>query len=228
MSNRSPFEHPTASIIKGLVRPACVSNHNKQECMILRDTSGSMQEEGKARDASRACDELISELAVEANKDAFHVGIIDFNDGAKVAHPFTKATLLDGKVAPISAGGETNITAALEFAKSQFEMGRSPQPEGVSFVLPVTLLMSDGCHNVGVGPTAAAEALRQQSLLVTVAFGSDADEDLLRAIATTPQHFYRCQNGRALRDFCAVFGKTLTWSIRAGINATAPLASLNK
>lgn len=229
MNKRSPFENPTCSIIKGLVRPAWVSNHSWQKCLIVRDASGSMEEQGKARNASQACSDLISELAAESNKDAFYAGIIDFNDDANVVHPFTKATLLDGKVAPISAGGETNITAALELAKLQFETGRSLQPEGVRYVPPVTLFMSDGCHNVGVGPTAAADALKQISLLVTVAFGNDADENLLKAIATTEQHSYRIRNGgRELRDFFAAVGNTLSLSIRAGINATVPLANLNK
>jgi uncharacterized protein YegL len=187
-----------------------------------------MEEQGKARNAGQACSDLISELAVEPNKDAFYASVIDFSDDANVVHTFTKATALNGKVAPISAGGETNITAALELAKSQFETRRPRLPEGVRFVLPVTLLMSDGCHNVGVGPTAAADALKQISLLVTVAFGADADEDLLKAIATTPQHFYRCRDGKELRAFCAEFGETMSLSIRTGMNATATLANLNK
>ena len=64
--------------------------------------------------------------------------------------------------------------------------------------------------------------------MVTVAFGSDADEAFLREIASSPAHAYRCRDGRELRKFFAAVGATLTHSIAAGVPAAGPLASITR
>jgi hypothetical protein len=90
----------------------------------------------------------------------------------------------------------------------------------------VTIFFSDGQHNTGPGPKDVADQLKLKADLVTVAFGSDADEALLRSLASTPQHFYRCANGRELRQFLAAVGATMTATMAAGTNATRALTQI--
>jgi len=64
--------------------------------------------------------------------------------------------------------------------------------------------------------------------LVTVAFGAEADERLLRDLATSSQHFYRCRKGRELRTFLAAVGATLSGTLTQGVNATQALGEIRQ
>ncbi|MCL4808609.1 MAG: hypothetical protein KJ062_12610, partial [Thermoanaerobaculia bacterium] len=69
-------------------------------------------------------------------------------------------------------------------------------------------------------------SLKAVADVVTVAFGSDADETFLREIASSPAHAYRCRDGRELRKFFAAVGATLTRSVAAGVPAAGPLGTI--
>lgn len=60
------------------------------------------------------------------------------------------------------------------------------------------------------------------------AFGEDADEELLRSLASTAAHFFRCSSGRELRQFLAAVGATVTGTMAAGVNATEALSVIQK
>jgi hypothetical protein len=64
--------------------------------------------------------------------------------------------------------------------------------------------------------------------LVTVAFGDDADGRLLRSLATSAGHFYRCSSGRQLRAFLAAVGTTLTTAMSSGTGATQALTTIRR
>jgi len=102
------------------------------------------------------------------------------------------------------------------------------QVEGleVQHLRSVVILFTDGQHNTGPGPRAVAREVREKADLVTVAFGGDADEALLKELATSPQHFYRCKNGRELRAFLAAVGATMSQTLGARQNATQALSQI--
>jgi uncharacterized protein YegL len=183
----------------------------------------------KAMDASAASLDLVSELAQPSNKDGFNVAVVDFATSSHVANRLEKATALAGKIAPLSAGGDsTNITDGLQTALDILEEAETNPQEGVTYLRPVVICFTDGRHNTGPHPHDVANRLKQKADLVTVAFGTDADESLLRQLALTPQHFYRCANGRELRSFLAAVGKTMTASMAAGTNATKALTLIQQ
>jgi len=214
----------------GLRRPSWVCRNVKQNVVVARDDSGSMAGQ-KAKDAERAAQNLVTELAQPTNKDGFRVAIVDFSHRARVVHRLTPATVLDGNVAPLAAHGGTNITSALQLAFAVLgdaESSQSSQSEGaVLFVRPVVLLFTDGFHTAGEKPHDAATRLKGMADLVTVAFG-EADQSLLSSLASTEQHFYRCRTGRELRAFLASVGATMTATLSAGINATQALKSVQQ
>lgn len=207
----------------GLHRPAWISSQAGQRCVLVRDGSGSMKGK-KAEDAREASEDLVAELALPTNKDGFEVGVIDFSNSARVANDLQKATELDGRVAPLRVRGRTNVTAGLRRALSMVEA--SPLDPEKSYLRPVVILFTDGCHNKGASPEKVAARLREKADLVTVAFGSDADEVLLTEIATSPQHFYRCKDGTELRAFLAAVGKTMTATMAAGEDPTDALTQV--
>ena len=75
-------------------------------------------------------------------------------------------------------------------------------------------------------PYKIGELLKKKVDLVTIAFGNNADEKLLSSLASTPDHFYSCQNGQQLRSFMARVGTTLQQTIASQKNATKELTRI--
>ncbi len=226
--NTGNQETRATTIVSGLRRPNWICRNAKQRTVLVRDASGSMSGQ-KAKDASAASLDLVAELAEPSNKDGFEVAVVDFGSHAGTTHDNMRATALNGNVTPLTVGpfsGSTSITAGLEQAEALLENAEKQNQEGVTYLRPVVILFTDGCHNHGPAPDAIAARLKQRADLVTVAFGTDADENLLRSLATTPQHFYRCSTGRDLRSFLAAVGATMTATMAAGTNSTQALAAI--
>jgi len=214
----------------GLRRPNWICRNVRQNVVIIRDKSSSMSGK-KTKDASNACLDLVAELAEPTNKDGFYVGVVDFASNSKVVHDLVKATTLHGVVDSLSlgiSGGSTNITAGLEDALSILEKAKKQNYENLTYLRPVGIIFTDGCHNKGPEPHKIANRLKSIADLVTVAFGSDADEGLMRSLATSPQHFYRCSTGRELRTFLAAVGATMTATLAVGKNATQALTTIQQ
>ncbi len=227
MNTQTSFVNNPCTIISGGLRRAKVNSQCHQRVVIVLDGSGSMNENNKARDASAATAGLCQELALPVNKDAFEVAVIRFSNSAKVIHPFEPASSLTGHLQPLKVGfldGATNLTAGLELAHKLLEPAAvAPSAAAIRHIKPLVVVMSDGMHNRGSGPIPAANRLKELADVLAVAFGDDADEEMLQAIATE-QLSVRCRTGAELRGYFAEIGRTLTVTRAAGINATVALA----
>ena len=220
---------PMKIIRSGLKRPNWICRNVRQLLITIRDASTSVKGQ-KAEDLSAACIDLVTELTEPSNKDGFDLAVIDFASSSKIVCGPEKATALNGNIPSLNVGGNTNITAGLEDAVSILMKAekQSPTQEGVTYLRPVVIVFTDGCHNEGPDPYNTATQLKGIADLVTVAFGDDADEDLMRSLASTPQHFYRCSTGRELRAFLATVGATMTATMAAGCNATQALSTIQE
>ncbi len=213
-------------ISTALKRPDWICSKVRQEVIVMRDASPSMNEKDKAKQAVAACNEMMDALAQPINKSGFYATVIDFNNTALPVHDWAPVSDLAGRIGPLEIGNTTNITAALELGVRQLTAHK--RDETFQWLKPVGLLFSDGCHNAdGTPPEELADRFKELADLVTVAFGDDADEDLLRRLATSPQHFYRVTNGAELRNFMAKAGETLTIGMVQKKDSTIPLAHLN-
>jgi uncharacterized protein YegL len=218
----------TSTIVRsGVRRPKWVNSRTKQYVVFVRDCSGSMAGQ-KAQDVSAAGQDLVSELALPVNKDGFSVAVVDFAVEARVAQALERATVLDGRIPALNAAGSTNVAAGLEAALAVLDGAGQTATGEYQYLRPVVICYTDGCHNTGSQPGPVAERLKAKADLVTVAFGSDADESLLKQLATSEQHFYRCNNGRELRAFLAAVGATITMTLAAGQNATQALSAVQQ
>jgi uncharacterized protein YegL len=204
----------------GLARPATACGR-QQLAILVRDASSSMSGE-KAREADAASRTLAAELAAPASGGAFTIAVIDFSTSVSNVQPPEAANTLVGHLAPLTASGSTNVADAL----SEAERIARNAPADLAASRPVVLLFSDGRPNCGGDARTVAASLRSVADVVTVAFGSDADEAFLREIASSPAHAYRCRDGRELRKFFAAVGATLTRSIAAGVPAAGPLGTI--
>lgn len=211
------MSHSQNTIIhSGLRTPTWINSRTHQRVVLLRDSSGSMSEDNKAAAAAAASADLLRELAAPANRDAFEVAVVDFAVSANPVAPFTPATGLGAHPPDLTApGGGTNITAALRLSLDLLRRAQATAG-GVHYLRPVILLFTDGGHNHGEAPEAVATELKQEADLVCIAFGPDADTELLSRIASSPQHVYRCANGGELRQFLASVGATLSQSLATG------------
>lgn len=219
MKSLIPSLQRVGTFSSGLVRP--ISLQRQQLAVLVRDASSSMAGE-KARAADGALRALATELANPGNRGAFTIAVIDFSSSAKLVHPPEAAETIVPHLIPLSASGMTNVAAALTEAENVVRSA----PKQFASTRPVVLLFSDGRPNCGGDARAVAAGLTSIADIVTVAFGSDADEEFLRAIATSPSHFYRCRDGRDLRKFFTAVGATLSQSIASGVPAAGPLGTL--
>jgi|GEM_PF-1456258 len=201
--------------------PQKVSSISKQQAVLVLDVSGSMAWEKKAKSVQEATKALLAELAQDTNKDGFAVAVVHYNETAVVAHRWERASELHQHLLPLKTGGYTNITDGLQQA---LNLLKEPPPDSLFpnqvrvWVRPIVVLMSDGCHNTGPEPDSVAKEIKKEADLVTVAFGSDADTELLKRLATSPDHYFFAADGKELRKVFAVVGSTSRIALSTGVS----------
>lgn len=209
-----------------LKRPASIMGYAKQIVIFLRDVSGSVRGH-KAEEIWAASLALVAELAQPVNRGGFLIGIIDFADSARWAHPITPANDLNGRIQGLTVGGRTNLTAALKLALDELMSEMNQEDLSPKTARPVVITLSDGEHNTGATPEKVAVDLCRIADHITVGFGSDYDRRLLTAIATSAQHHYRIKDsGKELRMFLAQVGVTLTKTLTQQMDATTALGRM--
>jgi uncharacterized protein YegL len=220
----------TPHFTAGLRRPDwSVCSNVRQLATVVGDGSPSMEGK-KAADAERAIRALVEELVVPSNKDAFDIAVCRFDGGrADQLVPIKRASeaLADMKSLKLCSGrGGTNIACGLEEAERIVNDRRKSEIREVD---PCVLVFSDGQHITGPRPEPVAERLKGNKVtIVTIAYGGDADEDLLRRLASSPQHSFRCKDGKELRAFLATVGATLSASIPRGIDPKQALSEIEQ
>lgn len=213
-NNQRPVASPLGSstqnvCIGGLTDQAPrLRTHQEQPVHIIVDDSYSMSD-GKAQEATLAVAALLSELADPANKDGFRVTLIRFGSSfmveASAQAPETINAAFNGK----SGGthGAKPLHAAL-----QAEQNFVARPERRR-VPGVVVFMSDGELCDDSQALREADALKQIGVtIIAIGFGADADEALLKRIATSPQHYAFASVG-SLAGIFAKVGKTISQSL---------------
>jgi len=156
------------------------------QLVLVVDTSGSMQEEGKMEHARAAALALVDEL-----EPGDRLAIVAYSDEAVAALPMTRRG--DGEAArraieQLDPGGHTNIHAALTVA---YELMGSDEDGAVRRVL----LISDGRPTAGMGDPAAIrrvawQAFQQGVQTTTVGVGLDFGAELMIGIAADGEGNY--------------------------------------
>jgi len=213
----------TAAIDEGAYQ--AVRSMKRLHVIAARDKSVSMRFHGKAQESNQAHRELAQSLADEANRDGFFLSVIDFHDQAELVIPRMRASDALQQLKDLKTGGNgTNYVAALRLASVE-----AARPHDAFEARPVVVVLGDGRHNGPGDPRVEARRLHSLvDVVVAVAFGSDADEDLLRnSIASDPRYFHRIEeSGAELRRFFRDLGRTLSYSLQTGAPAEASLSTI--
>lgn len=206
----------------GLENPFQGFKTKEQMALLLLDGSISMggvesvTNRVKADAVEDAMRELVDPLQNSAIAHEFLVAILAFDHQVDCPLPPTPVRDLDGSDLELDLlgthGGTTAIGDALErAAELAEEFMADEEPGGAVPRYVVILLMSDGQNNTGSAPRAVAQRIKDrfsqakphgpELVIAVAAYGDDADEAMLRDLASNDTYFRRVENGAELRDF---------------------------
>lgn len=168
------------------------------DVVLAIDVSGSMDSEARAGLGERKIDGARNAATaflqkMDPNQD--RVGLVAFDDSAQIVQSL-EADMRDVEKAikNLQSNGGTAIHEGLNAALDEIKMFRRAEVPGV------IILLSDGGSEVEPA-LKTAELIRDEGIrLITVAFGADADPDLLRQLATSPQDFHASASNRQLEQ----------------------------
>lgn len=201
------------------------------DVLLVLDRSGSMEGQGKLRDAKTAAHALIDELDPSTDR----VGLVSYSDTARLDSQLTQDfTAVKNTVSGLQARGETNIGDGVVKARQEFQARRR------SNAIPIMIVLTDGianrthngksCVPFPIQPnTCTQDAINQANTaksdnitIFTVGFGLDDLRRLLsqqvknvaRAtlvnMASSLDHFYEASSGQELIDTLETIGQQIT------------------
>lgn len=182
--------------------PSYKTQYVNQNIAMTVDVSGSMFGEN-AEKAQKAIYGFSHVLASPIYANLLKVGLVRFADSADILCKLSKPDdILNIFQKPKfslmehSLGGGTNIAEGLSKTYSILNSALKNNKEHTG---AISFLFSDGGNNSD-DPFHIAKKLKSISLLVTVAYAG-GNEELLRALATSPDHYYVCKDGKELIRF---------------------------
>ncbi len=167
-------------ILKG---PRCTGGtYTPPDVMLVIDRSGSMQGQPMTA-AKNAAVAFVQRMDLSAEQ----AGVASFASSAGLNHPLSRnegslITAINGLV----ASGNTAIGDGIAVAQAELA-----GPRGIPGHARAMVVLSDGYNNAGQSPINAANNAKQAGTVIfTVGLGSSVDANLLRQIATSPNHYY--------------------------------------
>lgn len=213
-----PLGHVSGDELRPVTRPK-VGARTCQGVFPIIDSSSSMTAAMFA-EVSQGIREIHRELCDLKHKGGLYLGVLEFASTARMVVPIKLATEVaesDLQITQGSCGGWTNFEAALLQANqtlTSFEAMATLPKERSLF-----LFMTDGHKTSGGDPLTLANKLKEQADIVCVAYGPDADFNLLKQIATHPDNAIRIQSGGELAKYFALVGKTVSRTRGTGMSA---------
>jgi Mg-chelatase subunit ChlD len=175
----------------------CSSTNSPVDVMLVIDRSGSMGGQ-RIADAKQAAIGFINQMDLTVDQ----VGVASFatTGYGTLDHPLSQdANSVIQEINDLYASGMTDIKEGLEIAATEIiTSGRH-----LATNAPVILILSDGHHN----ETSAGELLDTANLIkgegiriISIGLGSSADENQLRAIASSEDDYYYAPDSADLMD----------------------------
>jgi Ca-activated chloride channel family protein len=176
------LEVPNADVIDAISK-IWIQNKKRVDVQVVLDVSGSMQDENRLEQAKAALREFVNQLA---DDDGF--GLTIFSNEASELSPMSpigpkRAELLDRISGLVPQGG----TRLLDTVKEAYEKMNTLD---ASQHIRAVVVLTDGLDNKSTSTATEINGLLQQNTegrsikVFTIAFGGDADVNLLKDIAT--------------------------------------------
>jgi Mg-chelatase subunit ChlD/DNA-binding beta-propeller fold protein YncE len=190
-----------------LAKQKCFPVERPLDIVLILDTSSSMQEpaqgsNGTKLDAARAAAAaFVENLTLGPRRDQAALAWFNSGSGVEVGLTDDKAALLTG-LARIDWSPGTRIDLGLAAA------GQALDGSSRADAKPVLILLTDGIHHDSPKGDQdvydrAAELKARGALIYTIGLGQEIQEDLLRAVATTPEGYFPSPSTQDLADIYA-------------------------
>jgi Ca-activated chloride channel family protein len=150
--------------------------------MLVFDRSSSISGR-KLEDAKLAAKTFVGQLALTQDR----IGVVTFAEEARLDLPLTNDQLaVEAVIDVIVASDGTNIAAGIDTAYIELSSG-GHNPAAI----PVMLLLSDGRDNAGESVQASADLAKAHGIrIITIGLGRNANQELLRAMASSESDYY--------------------------------------
>jgi molecular chaperone DnaK len=179
-------------IEKGEVKRVKKSYEKAFDISLIVDISGSMCGDPLDR-AKDACQLLVSEM-IDLN--THRVGVVEFGSSARIVSPLSDSLYsLQRDIDYMECRGSTNMADGISTAKEVLKSGRNEK---------LAILVTDGYPDSGSGADSEGYSLKRDTTLVTIGIGSGVDENFLRSLASSPQHYY---SGSDFSQLASIFQK---------------------
>jgi len=207
---QTPLAQLNTPVYTGYDNTPRLKIYPEQLVILVADDSVSMSGSNSA-ELTVAAQKLISELNDPKNKDGFRFSVIRFGSDAHV-----EASCISPANTTISftgSSGTTNAAAGLALAKTEIQnfVPRADRRKAN----PIVIFMSDGCLDESAKAIRIASDLKAnfQATIVAVSFGSGADKNTMKHIATSDEYHAEAEVGSLSKVFVQV-GKTVTNSLQ--------------
>lgn len=177
----------------------------ERDIVLVVDRSGSMQGQ-KFADLKSAV-ALFVNLLLNNQVDE-QVGLASYSSAASEDTQMTPdLNQINVAMNRMNPNGFTSISAGISAGQNIINRGRSPD-----FVERTMIVLTDGIHNTGISPEIPARDVAQAGVIIhTIAFGNDADEARMQAIARLGSgRYFNAQSGTDLRRVFEEIALTLS------------------
>lgn len=180
-----------------------LASNEPLDIVLIIDESGSMTGE-KIRIAREAARDFVAEVDLSISR----VAVIGFDTGARRYIGLSQdASAIYRAVEQLRARGGTRIDMGL--AEARDEMRRRGRP---GIARPIFVLLSDGFNNAGPDPVRREADLAKRDGIEIYTIGIQADEQLMTAIATSPEHAFSPRSARFLYEVFDAIAQRITTS----------------
>lgn len=175
----------------------CPSTEKKADVVLVIDRSSSMGRDNKFDDAKAAATAFVDQM----NATLVQVGVVAFDDVVSDVQPLTAdKALLRQAIAGLTMDRGTNLVDSLDRGR-RMVLGIGSRPDAQ----PVIVFMTDGNHSVTAPPLGALDTVidgvRAAGIdTFAIGLGNDADDVVLRRIASDPSKYYTSIGGTQLAD----------------------------
>ncbi len=183
----------------------------KRDITLVLDRSGSMEE--SAGGGQTKWQALLTALgyfrtAIESTEDTEKIGLASYSDSGSINRDLTtNYNNVASSVLALDTDGTTNITDGITKGIS-IATGSGNRTTTDSEVERVMVVLTDGLHNQGTGPTSKISALNSAGIrVIAITFGSGADQATMKTLAESCNgKHYHAPTGAALMEIFTQIG----------------------